>query len=102
MDLATEQKLKTFGISTSAVPYSNLCNHHEGARDKYQQMGKKHDDVFQEKANLLRTCIKNIAKTCVVENWLLGNTKRLKEVQKSNFREFETEQSSKLGQFLKC
>lgn len=46
MDLASEQKLKMFGNPASAVPCSNLCDHHEGAMDKYEQMGEKHDDVF--------------------------------------------------------
>lgn len=46
MDLVREQKLKTFGNSSGAIPYRNLCNSPEGARDKYHQMWKKHDDGF--------------------------------------------------------
>lgn len=74
MDLAGEQKLKTFGNSADAtIPCSNLCNCHKGARDKYLQMGKKHDAVFQEKANMLTIRLENIAKnktqkSCIIDS----------------------------------
>lgn len=53
---------RCLGNSAGAVPYSNLCNGHEGAKNKTRHMGKKLDDVIQEEAKTLSICIENIVK----------------------------------------